>query len=141
MGRRLGFAALACCALLLVAGCGGKKKVVGAVYHRAGTISCLKKHHYAVTTSEKDVNFIAWSAPGGGLRAWRAGTRKRGDLILAFGNSLDDAKQTMRAIKKFANRPPLFRYRFVRANVVVLYAYRPSKDEKKLLVDCLNSSV
>jgi hypothetical protein len=141
MGRRLLIAAVACCGLLLLAGCGGSKKKVGAVYHRAGTIDCLQRHHYEVTTDEKDVNFIAWSAPGGGLRAWKAGTRKKGDLILAFGNSLEDARQTMRAVRRFALRPPLFRYRFVRANVVVMYAYRPTEAEKKQLISCLNSSV
>jgi len=140
MGRRLLIAAVACCALLVVAGCGGRKEVAD-VYHRAATIDCLQSRGYTVTTSEKDVNFIAWSAPGGGLRAWKAGTRDKGDVILAFGNSLADAQQTMRAVRRFALRPSIFRYRLLRANVVLMWAYRPTATDKRLLVECLNSSV
>jgi hypothetical protein len=140
MGRRLSFAAVVVAALLVLAGCGGKKKGNNAPYRRAGTITCLKSHGFTVSTSEKDVNFIAWSAPGGGLRAW-VGPRHKDDVILAFGNSVDDARQTMRAIRHFALRPPIFRYRLVRGNVVMLWAYRPSKQQKQQLLDCLNSSI
>ncbi len=141
MGRRLLLASLGCCALLVLAGCGGSKKHVGAVYHRGPVITCLRSRDFTVSTSLKDVNFIAWSAPGGGLRAWEKGTKHRSDLILAFGDSVDDAKQTMKAVRRFALRPPIFRYRLVRANVVIMWAYRPSEKNKKLLLECLNRSV
>ncbi len=104
-------------------------------------IDCLRKHNFTVSTSEKDVNFIAYSATGGGLRAWQNGTRHKVDLILAFGQSLQDAKQTMKAVRRFALTPPIFRFRLVRANVVIMWAYRPSKAHQALLLDCLNSSV
>ena len=140
MGRRLVLASLGCAAVLLVAGCGGKKHTTN-VYSRGPVITCLRKHDFTVSTSLKDVNFIAWSAPGGGLRAWQKGTRHKVDLILAFGHSVADARQTMKAVRRYALRPPIFRYRLIRANVVIMWAYRPSQAHKKLLLDCLNSSV
>src|SRR2546425_10899246 len=80
MGRRL--ILLFACALL-VAGCGGKSKphVFGAVYGRAPTAACLRAKGFKVSTKERAVNFIAYAAPGGGLRA----RKKGGDLIIAFG--------------------------------------------------------
>jgi len=137
MARRV---VLLCCCALVLAGCGGKKHAAGNVYHRGPVIDCLRKHNFTVSTAEKDVNFIAYSATGGGLRAWQ-GPRHKADLILAFGQSLQDAKQTMKAVRRFAKTPTLFRYRLVRANVVILWAYRPSDANKALLLDCLNSSV
>jgi hypothetical protein len=94
-----------------------------------------------VSTSLSDVNFVAYSATGGGLRAWENGTHKQVDLILAFGQSNDDARQTLRAMARFARRPPLFRWRERRANVVTLFAYRPSARNLRLVRSCLNRSI
>jgi hypothetical protein len=141
MGRRLVLALLGCAALFALAGCGGGKKHSTNVYSRGPVIKCLRGHDFTVSTSLKDVNFIAWSAPGGGLRAWENGTHHKVDLILAFGHSVADARQTMKAVRRYALRPPIFRYRIIRANVVILWAYRPSKKKQALLLDCLNRSV
>jgi len=140
MGRRhLIF--LACCVLLL-AGCGSKKTTfVGHVYHRDAVATCLRAHGFTVSTSEKDMNFIAYTATGGGLRAWRPKVHRKVDLILAFGANGEDARQTIRGIKRFALRPPLFRFRLRNANAVILWAYRPSKANKTLLSSCLAYSV
>ena len=133
---------LACFALLL-AGCGSKNKTtfVGHVYHRDAVATCLRAHGFTVSTSEKDMNFIAYTATGGGLRAWRPKKHRKLDLILAFGANGDDARQTIRGIKRFALRPALFRYRLRNANAVILWAYRPSKANKTLLSNCLAFSV
>jgi hypothetical protein len=132
------------CALLL-AGCGnGATKTtafVGQVYHRGGVATCLQGHGFTVSTSEKDMNFIAYTATGGGLRAWKPKKHRKVDLILAFGADGEDAKQTIRGIKRFALRPALFRYRLRNANAVILWAYRPSQKNKKLLANCLARSV
>jgi hypothetical protein len=142
MGRRhLLF--IAWCVLLL-AGCGGSKKtptVVGHLFHRGPVATCLRGHGFTVSTSEKEMNFIAYTATGGGLRAWKPKKHRKLDLILAFGADGEDAKQTMRGIKRFALRPPLFRYRARNANAVILWAYRPSEANKALLSFCLVSSV
>ena len=132
----------ACCVLLL-AGCGSKKKTafVGHVYHRDAVATCLRARGFTVSTKEKDMNFIAYTATGGGLRAWRPKKHRKLDLILAFGADGEDAKQTIRGIKRFALRPALFRYRLRNANVVILWAYRPSKASKTLLANCLAVSV
>jgi hypothetical protein len=66
---------------------------------------------------------------------------RKTDVILAFGADGADAQQTIRAIRRFAPRPPLFRYRLRNANVVILWAYRPSKAKKLLLAKCLAVSV
>jgi hypothetical protein len=132
---------LACCALLL-AGCGAKKATyVGHVYHRDAVATCLRARGFTVSKSEKDMNFIAYTATGGGLRAWRPKKHRKLDVILAFGADGADAKQTIRAIMRFALRPPLFRYRLRNANAVILWAYRPSKKSKALLASCLAASV
>ena len=133
MGRRL--IPLFACALFL-AGCGGKSKSVSAVYRLAPTVACLRTHGFKVSTKERDVNFIAYAAPGGGLRA-----RKKGaDVIVAFGLNAGDRKQIMVAVKRFARRPPIFRYRIGRSNVVVLWAYRPSPKNSATVNTCLAHS-
>ena len=141
MGRRL--LILSGCALLL-AGCGGKKQAQeppGGLYRRAPVISCLRAHNFTVSTSLDDVNFVAYSATGGGLRAWENGTHKQVDLILAFGQSNDDARQTLHAMERFAKKPPIFRWRQRRANAVTLFAYRPSQRNLRLVQSCLNRSI
>jgi hypothetical protein len=141
MGRRL---LIVSGCVLLSAGCGGNKKAeepVGGLYHRGPVISCLRAHDFTVSTSLNDVNFVAYSATGGGLRAWENGTHKQVDLILAFGQSNDDARQTLRAMERFAHRPPIFRWRQRRANAVTLFAYRPSRRNIRLVQSCLNGSV
>jgi len=141
MGRR--FLILSGCALLL-AGCGGKKQAVeppGGLYHRGPFIACLRAHNFTVSTSLNDVNFVAYSATGGGLRAWENGTHRQVDLIVAFGQSNDDARQTLRAMARFARKPPIFRWRERRANAVTLFAYRPSMRNLALVQSCLNRSI
>jgi hypothetical protein len=138
MGRRL--LILGGCALL-VAGCGGsKKQEVGNLYKLGGASACLREHGFRVSTKEKDVGFVAYTATGGGLRAWEKRTNGRVSLILAFGQSGDDAKQTLVAVKRFARRPPIFRWRARRANAVILFAYRPSLKNQRLVVNCLEKS-
>ena len=137
MGRRL--ILLFACALV-VAGCGGKaakQPQVGDVYTLQPTAACLRADGFAVSTKEKDVNFIAFAAPGGGLRA----RTKKADLIIAFGQNGHDRKQIMKAVKRFARKPPIFRYRIGRANIVMLWAYRPSKRQKAILDGCLARQV
>ena len=140
MGRRhLIFFA---CFGVLLAGCGSKKTTyVGHVFHRDAVAACLRGHGFTVSTSEKDMNFIAYTATGGGLRAWKPKAHRKADLILAFGADGEDAKQTIRGIKRFALRPPIFRYRVRHANAVILWAYRPSEANKAILFSCLNFSV
>lgn len=101
---------------------------------------CLRSNGFTVSTSEKDMNFIAYTATGGGLRAWKPKKHRKVDLILAFGANGDDARQTMTAIKRFALRSPVFRFRLRRANAVILWAYRPSERNKALLDSCLKAS-
>jgi hypothetical protein len=133
MGRRL--LILGGCALLL-AGC-GKKHESGELYTLAPTARCLSSHGFSVSTRQRDVNFIAFSAPEGGLRA-RMGAA---DLIIAFGNSSDDRRQILLGVKRFAQRGRIFGHRIGRANVVMMWAYRPAKQTEKLVIGCLNSSV
>jgi hypothetical protein len=87
------------------------------------------------------MNFIAYTATGGGLRAWKPKKHRKIDLILAFGADGEDAKATMTAVKRFALQSPIFRFRLRRANAVILWAYRPSEANKAMLFSCLNSSV
>jgi hypothetical protein len=145
MGRRH-LIPLVCCVVVL-AGCGSasenknKPSAVGHVFHRDRAAACLKAHGFTVSTSEHVMNFIAYTATGGGLRAWKPKVHRKADVILAFGADGADAQQTIRAIRRFAPRPSLFRYRLRDANVVILWAYRPSQRNKLLLKSCLDASV
>jgi hypothetical protein len=140
MARRLVF--LSCCCAVVLTGCGSAKKplVVGEVYKRDGVATCLRTHGFTVSTKEKDMNFIAYTATGGGLRAWKPKKHRKTDLIIAFGANGDDAKQTIRAIRRFAPHPPLFRFRLRKANAVILWAYRPTPAKVALLDGCLTQS-
>jgi hypothetical protein len=142
MVRRLLYVCFSVGCALILAACGAKKaQYVGQVYSRGPVAQCLRSHGFTVSTGEKDMNFIAYTATGGGLRAWKPKKHRKADLILAFGADGADAKQTMTAIRRFARRPPIFRYRVRIANAVILWAYRPSNVNKAMLDSCLNSSV
>src|SRR5712691_9231621 len=134
MGRRL--LIVGGCALLL-AGCGGKKHGSGKVYNLAPAVKGLRSHGFAVSTKQKDVGFIAFSAPDGGLRARKGQT----DLIVAFGNSSDDRHQILLGVQRFAQQAPIFRYRIGRATLLMMFSYQPSAATEKLVIGCLNSSV
>jgi hypothetical protein len=141
MGRRVVFLSFLCA--LVLTGCGGSKQQaapVGEVYKRAGVATCLRSHGFTTSTSEKDMNFIAYTATAGGLRAWKPKKHRKTDLILAFGADGEDAKQTLRAIRQFARRPAIFRFRLRKANAVILWAYRPSAKNVALLDGCLRQS-
>jgi hypothetical protein len=142
MVRRI--ALLTSCCALLVTGCGGgggkQRGAVGEVYKRDGVAACLREQGFTVSTAEKDMNFIAYTATGGGLRAWKPKRHRKVDVILAFGADGDDARQTLTAIKRFARRTPLFRFRLRKANAVILWAYRPSLANRAMLDRCLAES-
>jgi hypothetical protein len=139
MGRRL--LGLCACAALL-AGCGGgsdKQSAhtsAGGIYLLDGTASCLEGEGFTISRKEKDVGFIAYSAPAGGLRA----TKKGADVIIAFGNNARDRRRLLKGVKQFARRSAIFRYRYGLQNVVVLWAYRPAKAKEKLVAGCLRES-
>jgi hypothetical protein len=144
MVRRLPFLILAACGVLALAACGGTKKAqvaVSSVFTRAPVATCLESHGFSTSTSEKDMNFIAFTATGGGLRAWKPKVHRKSDLILAFGADGDDAAQTIKAIRRFAKKSKVFRYRLRNANVVILWAYRPTKADTTVLRDCLRASI
>lgn len=64
---------------------------------------------------------------------------------MAFGANGADAAQTLTAYRpnspiagfKKVRQSPIFRYRQRKANVVILFAYRPEKREKKAVYACL----
>jgi len=136
------------CALVL-AGCGGDGEAETTTttagppkivrYARAPTTACLTRAGYTVTTRAKAVGFIAYTAVGGGLRATKAGG---GDIIMAFGVDGDDAAQTLTGIKETEAKKPgkLFRTRLRRSNVAILWAYLPTKAQKKTVYGCLRSA-
>jgi hypothetical protein len=124
------------CALLLAA-CGGDKQHAVRVYDRAPTMTCLRSHGFAVSTRQKDVGFIADSASGGGLRARKG----RVDVIVAFGSGKTERHQILVGVGRLAPRASIFRYRIARANVVMMWAYRPSKKAQSVLISCLDAPV
>ena len=140
-GRSL---SLLLCALVL-GGCGGDDEAVTTTtptphpvvrYAREPTTACLRRKGYDVSTRAKDVGFIAYTAVGGGLRATKRGG---GDVIMAFGVDGDDAAQTLKGIKRAAETQggALFRTRFRKSNVVILWAYLPTRAQKKTVYGCL----
>jgi hypothetical protein len=134
MGRR--FLPLGACAALLV-GCGGGGEAAPErpFYARTATIACLKKKDFRILTRSKAVGFVAYTAVGGGFRA-RQG---KSDVIMAFGADTDDAAQTLTMIRRSPElrHSAIFRYRTRRANVAILWAYRPTAKQKKTVYGCL----
>jgi hypothetical protein len=124
------------CALLL-AGCGGSKHPSGRVYRLGPSARCLRSHGFAVSTKQKDVGFIAYSASGGGLRARKG----RVDVIAAFGGGAIERHQIVLGVKRFARQSQIFAYRVGRANVLMMWAYPPSQEAKSALIACLATSV
>ena len=151
MGRRPVFL-IVCVALLcgpLLGGCGGDDGNSGnattstgprlTVYARAPTMACLRRKGLRVTTDAKSVGFIAYTAVGGALRARRP---KGADVIMAFGADGDDAAQTLIGINRAATteRGRLFKTKLRRSNVAILWAYRPTKNQKRNVYGCLKSA-
>jgi hypothetical protein len=122
---------------LLLAGCGGSKPRPGRVYSLDATAHCLRAHGFTVSTKQKDVGFIAYSASGGGLRA-RKGSL---DVIVAFGGGAIERHQIMLGVGRLARQSQIFAYRIGRANVVMMWAYPPSTEAQSTLIGCLNTSV
>jgi hypothetical protein len=135
MGRRTITLGLLAAAL---AGCGGSSSSAPAVpvYKQGPTEACLRNHGYAIRHSAKDVGFIAFASTGGSLRATKG---KNADVILAFGNDGDAARQTLDAVRrnpKIANSA-IFRYRIRKANVVAFWVFRPKQGVAKVVYGCL----
>jgi hypothetical protein len=135
MGRRTITLALLAAAL---AGCGGGSSSTPAapVYGRGPTEACLRQHGYTIRHSAKAVGFIAFASTGGSLRATKG---KNADVILAFGNDGDAARQTLDAVRrnpKIANSA-IFRYRIRKANVVAFWVFRPKQRVARVVYGCL----
>ena len=124
--------------VLLLAGCGGsKKQQSGRVYTRGPSARCLRSHGFHVSTRQKDVGFIAYSASDGGLRARKG----RVDVIVAFGGGAIERHQIVLGAGRFARHSQIFAYRVGRANVVMMWAYPPSQEATSELIGCLATSV
>jgi hypothetical protein len=135
MGRRSVILALLVAAC---AGCGGESssKPAVPVYRQGPTETCLRNHGYAIRHSAKAVGFIAFASVGGSLRATK---RRDADVILAFGNDGNAARQTLDAVRrnpKIANSA-IFRYRIRKANVVAFWVFRPKQPVERVVYGCL----
>jgi hypothetical protein len=139
MGRR---ALILVAPLALVAGCGGgggtttKAQPEGPVFHRAPTEACLRARGFTLSHAPKRVGFIASAALGGGVRATKG---SGADVILAFGNGGADAQQILAAVRKNPRlqQSAIFRYRRRVSNVVLFWAYRPTKKTAAAVDRCL----
>jgi hypothetical protein len=135
MGRRSVILALLVAAC---AGCGGESSSEQSVpvYRQGPTETCLRNHGYAIRHSAKAVGFIAFASVGGSLRATK---RRDADVILAFGNDGNAARQTLDAVRrnpKIANSA-IFRYRIRKANVVAFWVFRPKQQVERVVYGCL----
>ena len=139
----MGRPALIClAAVAFAAGCGGgggsktTAQPPGPVFHRKPTEACLRAHGFRLSHNGKRVGFIASAALGGGVRATK-GTGA--DVILAFGKGGGDARQMLTAIRKNTKlkQSAIFRYRRRVANVVLFWAYRPTKKNTAVVDRCL----
>jgi hypothetical protein len=108
-------------------------------YARAPTMACLRRKGLRVTTTAKDVGFIAYTAVGGALRARRP---NGADVIMAFGVDGDDAAQTLVGIRRAETtaKGRLFRVPLRRSNVAIIWAYRPTPNQKKNVYGCLKAA-
>jgi hypothetical protein len=123
--------------VLLLAACGGSKPRAGRVYSVGSTARCLRSEGFTVSTRQKDVGFIAYSASGGALRARKG----RLDVIVAFGGGAIERHQILLGVGRLARQSQIFAYRIGRANVVMMWAYAPARQAQTALIGCLNTSV
>lgn len=126
-------AALASATCLAVPACGGDAPA--GPYELAPTRECLRAQN--VVVSSTDLDFVASTALGGGLRARLAGN----EVVLAFGENDEDGEAIEQAYRKFAGKniglqDVLMRER----NVVLVWAGKPSADQLERVTGCLRSN-
>jgi hypothetical protein len=113
-----------------LAGCGGDEEP--DAYRLAPTRDCLRSENVVVTTH--DLDFVARTALGGGLRANLA----RNEVVLAFGSSRADARALERAYRRFGGkRVPLEDVLMRERNVVLVWAGKPSPEDLDRVTGCL----
>jgi hypothetical protein len=131
--RRFVLAATWVAAVVGAAGCGGDDEP--ELYRLEPTRACLTSEN--VVVSQRDLDFVASTALGGGLRA-RLG---RNEVVLAFAEDEEDGAAIEQAYRRFAGEniglsDVLMRDR----NVVLVWAGKPSEQDLDRITSCLKGS-
>jgi hypothetical protein len=116
----------------VLAACGGDGG--GGTYSPDATASCLRdRGARSVSTASDDLDLIADSAPGGGLRA-EVGEQEI-EVQIAFGRTEGDADSLESAYQPFMDE---FGGHLEReGNAVMAWSFDPSDSEKELVTGCL----
>jgi hypothetical protein len=123
----------------LLAACGPAQGPPDDFYEVGSTRDCLKDAGFRITTSQKEVGFITWTAPAGGFRAYVPRGRK--SLTIAFGNTKEEAQQMVRAFQAQARtsreRRRLRSLLEGQGNAVLVWITEPTLEEQELVRGCL----
>lgn len=122
---------------LLVAACGssGSKPFVPGK-----TASCLRQHHFTVSTNQSKVSLVFQTAANGGLLATPPGGGNT--LEIGFGTDAGDASKLMAGIRRVAPkalRPHLTDVMTSKRNAVVLWTVSPTPAQQQTVLGCLGS--
>ena len=118
--------------VLVVGGCGGRLPV----YELEATKRCLEEQGLTVSTRNQDLDFVALTALGGGLRT------KVDDKVLgmAFGETAEDGERIENAYRRFAPKGyPIQDVIRRDRNAVMLWALPPTPEEHGLVTGCLKT--
>jgi hypothetical protein len=118
----------------LLAGCGARNS---KPFTAKGTIPCLRKKGFAVTTAPSKIGFIAAFAENGGLRA----TPRDGNaLTIAFTKDTTTVGDTEKAFRDHASptlRPHIADVMSASRNAVLVWTTTPSDADRSAAEGCL----
>ncbi len=122
---------------LVVAACGssGSKP-----YMPGKTATCLKQHHFTVSTNDPTLSLVFQTAANGGLVAHPPGG---GNVLeIGFGTDAADASKLQSGIRRVAPkrlRPHLADIMTTKRNAVVLWTVSPTPAQQQTVLGCLGS--
>jgi hypothetical protein len=104
------------------------------------TATCLRQHHYTVSTKDSDVSLVFATATNGGLRATPPGGGNT--LEIGFGTDAADASKLEAGVRRVAPkrlRPHLGDVMSSKRNAVLLWTVSPTPAQQQTVLGCLGS--
>lgn len=122
----------AAAAMVALAGCGGNPDT----YSIGPTKQCLEKQGLKVSTRPTELDFVALTALGGGMR-----TKVSNKILsIALAEDEEDATRIASAYRRFApKRYPIDHVLRQQGNAVMLWALPPTTSEHATVTGCLRS--
>jgi hypothetical protein len=125
-------------AVVCLAGCGPPKAVTPGHYSLKPTAGCLRKAGLHVAVNSPALDFVSSSAPAGALSS----VKDRKKLVIAFGNTQDDASILVAGYRRSASnkleRRRLHSLLDLEGNAVIYWHTEPTAPEADAIRGCLS---